>query len=70
MSIRYLFMQWEELPELQLVLLLLTQGCPAAPAPASVQATLLFCLLLSYALLLIPLIDDLLKRAMGRRKHS
>lgn len=68
---RYLFMQWEELPELQLLFLLLTQGCPAAPAPVSVQATLLFCLLLSYALLLIPLIDDLLKREMGRRrKHS
>lgn len=64
-------MQWEQFPELEFVFLLLTQGCPAAPAPVSVQAILLLCLLLGYAFLLIPLIDDLLKSYMGRkRKHS
>lgn len=63
-----LFMQWEMLSELPFFLFLLAEGCPRVPAPVSVQAALLLSLLLGYAFLFIPLIDDFLKIHAFRRK--
>lgn len=63
-----LFMRRKQLSELPFFLLLLTQGCPGVPAPVSVQAALALGLLLGYALLFIPLIDDFLKSHTFKRK--
>jgi len=54
-------MMWELLSELPFFLLLLTQGCPGVPAPVSVKAVFLLGLLLGYAFLFIPLIENFLK---------
>lgn len=64
----HLLVQWELAPEGPLFLLLLAQGCPGGPAPVSVQAAFLLRLLLGYAFLLVPLIDDFLKNHTFQQK--